>query len=452
LLPRFLWDGLSGSNFGRLPYDDLKRLQEKRLRRIVHLAYDKSKFWHARFDDAGVRPTDIRGVEDLRRMPICVKSELETHRLEDRVIGDPDALVPAPTSGTTGARLKGAWSKSYNDYFASIIYFRMRSLAGIDLFDQMTCLRFSTPRENGATRFPYSELSYARRRAALGVLEPLISRAGKGIYNRLYMTYGIEEILPEITRTDPAAYWGLTSLVRLLADAVSTGKAPNLHPKAVICGGDYFDEFTRSYLESTLRCPALCMYAANEVGFIGQECKEKVGMHIMADSMIVEVLKDGEPVAPGEIGELIVTPLLNLAMPMIRYNLGDVVRSTDEVCPCGRSTPMLKSVEGRTRDLLLLDENRSASTRDIASIINSDRVLAPCQLVQEGIDHFRLLFFASEEPSTIEAASILLVKLRRVLGDDALIDVSFEGPREDRRKIRITTSLLKPSMNNPRPG
>jgi len=446
MLSRFLWDGISRSNFGGVSPDDLKRLQEKRLRRSIMHAYGGSKFWHEWFDRAGVKPDEISSAEDLRKLPLCTRSELALRPFEERRIGNPKSFVRAPTSGTTGFLMPGCWSGAFNDYWASVVYFRMRALGGIGLFDKVLCLTYTTPRKTGETRAAASWLPVIRRKAVLGLLEPILSKVGEGVYRRLYFSNGIEEILPEIIRANPALVWGVTSQVRLLADAASAGKAPGLHPKAVICGGDCLDDASRAYFESTFGCPALGMYAANEVGFIAMECREKVGMHVMADSMIIEVLRDGEPVAPGELGELVVTTLLNDAMPLIRYNLADVVKTTDEACPCGRMTPLLKSVEGRTEDLLILDGKRMVSSRDIASILNSDPTLA-CQITQEEVGRFKLRFFALDEPPAREQASALVGRLRRVLGEEASIEVAMEVPRADKRKLRVTTSVLKPSLN-----
>jgi phenylacetate-CoA ligase len=446
LLGRFLWYGLRGSGFGEASPDDLKRLQDRRLSYLAARAYNGTKFWHGWLDEAGVRPEEIRRVEDLRRLPLCNKGILMAQPYEDRRIGDLEHLVPAQTSGTTGPSMAACWSKSYNDFWASVVYFRMRALCGIGHHESMICLSYTAPRKPGQKRAPWSGLAVRRRKTALGFLEPIFSYAGKGIYDRLYFTYEIDEILPEIVRAKPAAVWGVSSLVRLLADAVAAGKAPGVHPRAIICGGDCLDDSSRAYFESVFDCPVLSMYAANEVGFIAMECRERGGMHVMADSMIVEVLRNGEAVAPGELGELVATPLLNGAMPMIRYNLGDAVRTTKEPCPCGRVTPMLKSVEGRTEDLLVVGGNRMISTREIGSILRVDGAPA-CQLTQEEPSHFKLKVYSEDNPPARQVAHDLLGKLGKILGDGISIDVSMDGPREDKRKLRASTSLIKPTLN-----
>ena len=446
MLARFLWDGLTGSDFGDLAPDDLRRLQEKRLRRLTERAYNGSKFWHEWFDRAGVKPEGVQRLEDLSKLPLCSKSVLMNQPFEERRIGDPNRQVPAPTSGTTGPSMQACWSRSYNDLWASVVYFRMRSLSGIGLFDRMVCLSYTTPRKSGQKKAPWSGLAVRRRKTALGVLEPVISRVGKGVYDRLYFTYGIEEVLPEIIKTRPSAVWGVSSLVRLLADAVAAGKVPGVRFKAVICGGDCLDDASRSYFESVFDCPVLGMYAANEVGFIAMECKEVAGMHVMSDSMIFEVLRDGEPVAPGEMGEFVVTPLRNGAMPMIRYDLGDVVKTSDEKCPCGRRTPLIRSVEGRTEDLLVVGDNRMVSTREVGTILKANRALT-CQLSQEEPRRFNLKVFSEDVPQARGEVQSMVENLRRLLGDAATVAISMEGPREDKRKLRASTSALKPSLN-----
>jgi phenylacetate-CoA ligase len=79
---------------------------------------------------------------------------------------------------------------------------------------------------------------------------------------------------------------------------------------------------------------------------------------MMTDSSVMEFLDDGEQVTPGERGEIVVTGLTNYAMPLIRYELGDVGVPTDESCSCGRSWPLIKSVEGKKHDIFTLGSGR----------------------------------------------------------------------------------------------
>jgi phenylacetate-CoA ligase len=100
-----------------------------------------------------------------------------------------------------------------------------------------------------------------------------------------------------------------------------------------------------------LRCRFVQKYGTSELGTVGASCGRSPGMHIFEDLFLVEVLRHGRPVAAGEIGRLVITDLINTAMPLIRYDVGDVGRLHVGPCPCGRKTARLE-VLGRTQEVL----------------------------------------------------------------------------------------------------
>lgn len=166
--------------------------------------------------------------------------------------------------------------------------------------------------------------------------------------------YNVEEILPEILDFKPSIITGSPSYLRQLAETVISKRIDELRPKVLVAGGEPLDEPTRKHLENTFDCKAYNSYGAFDVGYLALECTNKLGSHILADSLVMEVMKDGNLVAPGERGDIVVTGLSNSAMPLLRYRLGDVGILTDETCSCGRAFPMLKSIEGRSIDQLFL--------------------------------------------------------------------------------------------------
>lgn len=92
-------------------------------------------------------------------------------------------------------------------------------------------------------------------------------------------------------------------------------------------------------------------YGAVEFGWLAFECNEHCGLHMTTNNMYLEIVdEEGEQVSAGEQGEIIVTGLYNRAMPLIRYRIGDLGIPSDEKCPCGRSWPLIKSIEGRIND------------------------------------------------------------------------------------------------------
>jgi phenylacetate-CoA ligase len=96
------------------------------------------------------------------------------------------------------------------------------------------------------------------------------------------------------------------------------------------------------------------MYSAVETGYLALQCPEHGQLHVQAENALVEVLDGNQrPCRPGEVGRVVVTPLHNFAMPLLRYELGDLAE-VGPPCPCGRTLPVLRRVLGRTRDMLIL--------------------------------------------------------------------------------------------------
>ncbi|MDA4127873.1 MAG: hypothetical protein OK422_00175 [Thaumarchaeota archaeon] len=115
--------------------------------------------------------------------------------------------------------------------------------------------------------------------------------------------------------------------------------------------------FPRRDLHELFRTEIFVHYGTAELGGVGFECPEHSGFHIISDFFICEVLRDGEAASPGETGELVFTSLENEAMPLIRYDIGDVaVPEQDARCGCGSSFPRLRTIYGRRSEGLLLPD------------------------------------------------------------------------------------------------
>lgn len=129
-------------------------------------------------------------------------------------------------------------------------------------------------------------------------------------------------------------------------------------PNAVECSAEKLWPAQRQEIESVLGVPVFDVYGSREFGAIAAECLAHQGLHLFTDTHIVEVLRDGRPVQPGEVGEIVITCLTNYAMPFIRYRTGDLGVLADQSCACGRTLPLLADVVGRSNALVSLPDGR----------------------------------------------------------------------------------------------
>jgi phenylacetate-CoA ligase len=112
----------------------------------------------------------------------------------------------------------------------------------------------------------------------------------------------------------------------------------------------------REYFDQRWKLPLTDVYTARETGYMALQCPDGDGYHAQSESAFVEVLNEnGTPCAAGEIGRVVVTPLHNFAMPLIRYDIGDYAEVGPQ-CSCGRGLPVLRRILGRTRNILRLPD------------------------------------------------------------------------------------------------
>jgi phenylacetate-CoA ligase len=125
-----------------------------------------------------------------------------------------------------------------------------------------------------------------------------------------------------------------------------------LAPRLIFTSAEVLDNESRKLIQSVFGSEVFDNYACYEFGLLGWECQHHMGYHMNVDSVIMEFVKDGEPVTEGEGGEIVCTSLLNRAMPLIRYKMGDIGVPLAESCSCGVTLPLMKMMMGRADDFL----------------------------------------------------------------------------------------------------
>ena len=124
-------------------------------------------------------------------------------------------------------------------------------------------------------------------------------------------------------------------------------------PRGIISSAQTLSQESREIIERAFHAKVFDKYGSCEFSGIAHECEVHAGYHVNAESYIVEIVRDGKPVAPGEVGEVLITDLTNRSVPMIRYALGDLVTATDRLCPCGRGLPLIGAVQGRVQSIII---------------------------------------------------------------------------------------------------
>jgi phenylacetate-CoA ligase len=152
----------------------------------------------------------------------------------------------------------------------------------------------------------------------------------------------------------------------------SRGLKPH-RPHALVTSAEVLEPDDRRLLEDVFGCPVFNRYGCREVSVIASECPAHSGLHIMAEGLYLEIETPTGPAALGEMGTIFVTDLLNHAMPLIRYRIGDLGAWAKGACPCGRSLPRLERVAGRVTDFLVGVDGRLVSGVFLATYVVAQR-------------------------------------------------------------------------------
>ena len=436
MLLRVLWYCYELSRNQWLKPAELKKLQEKRLKAILRHAYENVPLYHEKFDSVGIKPTDIRTVEDLSKLPFTAKQEV-WNGMPDQSIAkgyNINECVKISTSGTTGGPMPIYYDKRFWDYFVATHYHRMIRAMGFSPWDKTVKISYRMP---GAGERSYELKRKSRGRQAFGPAFSLL----RGRYKHVYISHGADEILPDIIKYQPKIIESNPSYLRLVAEAMADKGIEKIHPKALETSTEVLDEPTRRFLESSFKCKVFDHYATWDTGLIAWECSRREGYHIDADLCIVEIVRNGEPVEPHERGEIIVTCLLNYAMPVIRYRVGDLGILDDEQCSCGRSFLLLKSVEGRIVDCLSPPDGRIVSPKTIMTVVQGTPGVSRYQVVQESRNKVTIELMRGKNDPEVSIDE-LTARCREVLGEDVEIKV-FLGDRKDlKAKFRPVISKL----------
>ena len=327
--------------FETLSRSEIEKLQLERLQRTVEHCYKGSDFYRARLEGAGLRPSDIKSLDDLGRIPFTTKQDLrDTYPFGIASVPLRECTRLHSSSGTTGNPTVILHTKRDLEQWANAVA-RCLWMVGCrpeDVFQNTSGYGMFT----GGLGFQYG----AER---LGMLT-VPAAAG----NTLRQLKFFKDFRTTIVHAIPSY------AARLYEVMCEQGIDPrrDLALKTLVIGAEPHSEDTRKRIEDMLGVKAYNSFGMSEMMGPGVafECKEQNGMHIWEDYFIVEIVDPDtlKPVPDGEIGELVLTTINREAMPLLRYRTRDLTRILPGDCPCGRAHKRLDRMKGRSDDMIIL--------------------------------------------------------------------------------------------------
>ena len=421
----------------RFSSEKLQRYRDKELRKIVKYAY-AVPLYKKRYDEANIRPNDIRGINDITKLPFVSKQDIRDNF--------PDNIIPEKynkkkgyvigTGGTTGNPVAiytdfPTMLRSVGPSLREMKYFglswkksRMVHLGNFNRY------RIDSVIENKfLSQIPVYSLKNILN---IDVNEPI-----KSIMNKL------NEFKPDLIISYPAIFQHLAFLKK-------KGFGEHVNPKLMQVGGAILDDYTRSYVEDAFNCKLLNVYPSVEAGAnIAFECEER-NWHIHSDFFHVEAIdKNMELVAPGERGHIVITRLWGKGTPILRYTgMNDWITLSDgEKCSCGKKSPIFaKPVEGRMRANIILPNGKvfpPGAFCFISPVLHDLKTykVKRFQVVQKKIDEIEILLVIDEDLRDTGASFEEIAKgIKKIYREKA-------GP-----EVKITVKEVKEIKDDPKSG
>ncbi|HKB37771.1 MAG TPA: phenylacetate--CoA ligase family protein, partial [Gemmataceae bacterium] len=319
----------------RTQYDPPEVIRERQwhvVSALLRHAYETTVFYRRRLDQAGLSPDDVPSFEDFRSVPVLTKGDLRAHgpeMISSRF--DPAKLHLKKTSGSTGVSVQVAIDE------ASLQFKRATTLR---------CDEWSGYRFGERVAMVWGNPEYLKR-GLRGRLRNLLLERARYLDTLKMDGAALGRFAGSLRRTPASLLFGHAHSVYLFAEYVRNAGITDIRPRGIITTAMVLHGFQRRVIEDVFGCPVTNRYGCEEVSLIACECERHDGLHVNADGVHVEVLVDGRPARPGEAGSVVVTDLTNRAMPILRYQVGDVAVVSGRRCRCGRGLPLLERIEGR---------------------------------------------------------------------------------------------------------
>lgn len=354
--------------------DALTGWQQARLFELLRHAYDTVPYYRCAFDAAGITPSAVRTVDDLRQLPLLTKPIIQEHQAElVSTVYPPEQRIANYTGGSTGTPMYFYQDQQQHDW-GSANKLRCNRWAGWD-FGKRTLRLWGHPRDLEAAQ------------AARGQLRSFVLK--EYTFDAFgFSTDDMANLVGYMRQKKPQIIVAYASVLAHFATYLDGRHIVDLAvPDGIITSTDVLFPYQRALIERVFRAEVFNRYGCREVSIIAAECDEHNGMHINTDRLIVEFTDEtGQPVSPGRPGHIVITDLFNYAMPFIRYDIEDVAIPGAECCSCGRRLPLMKELVGRYADILTTPEGRFVSASALTTILPKIPGVRECQLVQKAID------------------------------------------------------------------
>jgi len=384
--------------------------QLDRLQTLLEVVYNNNDFYRRRFDEAGIKPRDIQTLRDFKHLPLLRKEEVRQNT--PKMISNGytiDKLKKFQTGGSTGKALD-IFITEYCSEVRNACCRRHDRWAGWEVGEPVGAL-WGNP---VLPKSPKQKLKH-------WLLEPWIYLDTIRINEET-----VRHFEEEWKQIGPTLLFGHAHSIFILAEYLEAMAIKDIKPKGIISTSMMLIPHERRFIEQIFDVPVTDRYGSEEVGLIASECERHEGLHLNIEHLVIEFLNnDGGDAAPGKEGSIVITDLINDAMPFIRYQIEDVGVPSGHECSCGRGMPLMERVVGRVADFLVRrDGSLVAGVSLIERTLLKTNGLNQMQIIQEQLDRIHLNLVRSDK-FVLDDEKFLKTELQEVFGRETVIDVDY---------------------------
>jgi len=402
--------------------EDIEALQLKRLQDTVSRVYSLTPFYTDKFNEMGLKPSDIKTLDDVKKLPFTTKKDLRAHY--------PFGLFTVPmsevvrvhsSSGTTGKPTVVGYTK-----------------ADMEVWDEVMCRVFTMA---GATSedIIHNGYGYGLFTGGLGFhngaekIGATIIPASGGMTDRQLM------LMRDFGATILAATPTFSLHMAEVAKKAGSNYLKDYKLKAGIFGAEPTSAGLKKEVSEAWGIDYHEVYGLSEIigPGVACSCKESDLLHVFEDHFLFEIIdpKTGEAVPDGERGELVITSLTKQALPLLRYRTGDITSITKEPCKCGRTMLRMESIVGRADDMLIISGVNVYPSQIEHVIANTEGVTLNYQIIVDKKGHLDKLEIHVEVSDEIMSDS---------LGEMAVIKKNIQNALLNNLYINANVTLVQP--------
>jgi len=421
--------------------EENQAIQAGKLCKLLKYASENIPYYKKIVRKRGIKVREDRVFDDLKKFPILTKVTIREHFHELYRFRDKTYYLNR-SGGSTGEPVKFYQDRHYADW----------SLAVKLLFNEWA----GCPLGTRIVKFWGSE------RDVFQGSQGIKGKLGSLLHNvKLINAFNISEddiydFLDFLKRWKPEMIVAYVEPLYEVAKFASQRGLPVYSPRSIMTSaGTLFPDF-RAQIETTFRAPVFNRYGSREVGDMACECPEHRGLHILPMTHVLEIVNsNGETCPPGRVGEVLVTSLENFTMPFIRYKIGDLAVMSNETCPCGRGTPMLRSIEGRSTSIFINQRGEIISPEYfihlIGVVLNKNGLIRKFQVVQEQVSVVIVRLVVTTRDTNIlhRLFAEIKGKIQLVMGEDTIVEFELvdDIPPSPSGKFLYTISKVKHEKN-----